>query len=165
MPWTDRVDEPGFVERFLAHHREARTGWEPDAWVLNLGTWAEGALAGSQSLRGQRENGVLVVDTGSWLGRAFQRRGYGTEMRAAVLELAFRGLGAVAATSGSLEGNVASARVSAKLGYEPAGEATLAPRGVPVREQRYRLPRARWRSPVPVEIEDLEPCLPLLGVT
>jgi len=165
VAWTDHAGEPEFVDMFLEHHRGARAAWDPDEWVLQLGTWAEGALGGSQALRGQREDGELIVDSGSWLGQAFQRRGYGTEMRAAVLELAFRGLGAVAATSGSLEGNVASARVSAKLGYEPDGEATLAPRGVPVRERRYRLPYERWRSPVPVEIENLEPCLQLFGVT
>jgi hypothetical protein len=37
-------------------------------------------------------------------------------MRAAVLFLAFDGLGAVAAESGALEGNDASSRVSGKLG-------------------------------------------------
>jgi hypothetical protein len=37
-------------------------------------------------------------------------------MRAAVLFLAFDGLGALAAESGALEGNDASSRVSGKLG-------------------------------------------------
>jgi RimJ/RimL family protein N-acetyltransferase len=53
---------------------------------------------------------------GSWPGRRYQRQGAGTEMRAAVLFLAFDGLGALAAESGALEGNDASSRVSGKLG-------------------------------------------------
>jgi RimJ/RimL family protein N-acetyltransferase len=84
-------------------------------------------------------------------------------MRAAMLALLFDGLGGEVATSGALEGNVASARVSAKLGYVEAGEGTASPRGVPVRQQLYRLERARWRPPFPVEIVGLEPCLPLFG--
>jgi RimJ/RimL family protein N-acetyltransferase len=82
-------------------------------------------------------------------------------MRTAMLELLFRGLGARAATSGALEGNVASERVSAKLGYVPAGEGTASPRGLPVRERKFRLERGSWRPSVPVEIDGLEPCLPL----
>ena len=87
---------------------------------------------------------MRTVETGSWLGRPYQRQGIGTEMRAGVLALAFDGLGAEIATSGAVEGNPASRRVSEKLGYEPNGEALLAPRGTPVVEQRYRLTRERW---------------------
>jgi hypothetical protein len=79
------------------------------------------------------------------------------------LELAFRGLGAEIAESGAMAGNIASTRVSEKLGYEIAGEGTRAPRGQPIGETKYRLRRERWRSPISVEIEALEPALPLFG--
>ena len=65
--------------------------------------------------------------TGSWLGASFQGHGYGTEQRAAVLELAFRGLGANAAISGALEHNIASQRVSTKLGYRQTGTSERSP--------------------------------------
>lgn len=84
-----------------------------------------------------------MVLTGSWLGQQFQGRGYGTEMRAAVPELAFTGLGAELAVSGALTGNAASARVSEKLGYVAEGERFVEPRGVAVRAQEYRLDRKR----------------------
>lgn len=45
-----------------------------------------------------------AVATGSWLGRQFQGRGVGKEMRAAALHLAFEGLGAEGAYSGGLRG-------------------------------------------------------------
>jgi len=104
-----------------------------------------------------------TVTTGSWLGATYQGRGIGTEMRVAVLELAFRGLGAVAATSGFLEGNRPSARVSEKLGYVETGIGEISPRGVPVPHHDLRLERRDWVAPFPVEISGVEAALPLLG--
>ena len=105
-----------------------------------------------------------TVETGSWLGSRYQRQGFGTEQRAAVLEFAFRGLGADAATTGPLFPNVASQRVSEKLAYRVVGTSELAPRGERVQHYDYRLERAEWRCPLPVEIETLEPALRLFGV-
>lgn len=108
---------------------------------------------------------LRTVETGSWLGLAHQGQGFGTEMRAAVLWLAFEGLGAQAALSGALEGNEASHRVSEKLGYEPNGEGPVAPRGIPVTEHHYLLRRERWqRDRVPVTIEHLDACLSMFGL-
>lgn len=59
--------------------------------------------------------------------------GPGTEMRAAILELAFSGLGAIADGSVAITGNVASARVSEKLGYTYAGERQHMRNGEPAR--------------------------------
>ena len=64
-----------------------------------------------------------VVSTGSWLGRDHQGRGAGKEMRAAVLHLAFAGLGAERAETAAFADNPASMRVTESLGYEPNGEA------------------------------------------
>jgi RimJ/RimL family protein N-acetyltransferase len=105
-----------------------------------------------------------TVGTGSWLGQRFQRQGVGTEMRAAVLELAFRGLGAENARSGAIDGNAASLRVSEKLGYRVIGRGTVEPRGVPAGHTDVELRREDWQPPVAVEIEGLGPCLPLFGL-
>jgi RimJ/RimL family protein N-acetyltransferase len=166
VAWTDAIGSPGFRDGFVAFHEAARTSWEPDRWSLLLGVWAGAELIGLQEIGANDFTRQRTVGTGSWLGRRFQGRGYGTEMRGAVLELAFGGLGADAAVSGALEGNIASARVSEKLGYLPEDERFVAPRAVPVREQRYRLSRDRWAAStrLPVQIAVLEPCLPLFGV-
>ncbi len=134
--------------------------------MLLFGVWSEGRPVGSQDLRAERFSDTRTVESGSWLGRRYQGQGYGTEMRVAVLELGFRGLGAQAAVSGSFEGNIASARVSEKLGYVASGEHFHEPRGVRVREQGFRLERETWLADErpPVEIVGLEPCLPLFGV-
>ena len=163
LAWTDRSGEPGFLDDFCAYHRQQRDHWSPEDWELALLVWCEGKLVGSQSLRGTDFARTHEVSTGSWLGASHQGRGIGTEMRAAVLELAFRGLGAEAATSGWLDGNAASGRVSEKLGYGATGIGEISPRGVPVAHHDVRLERAAWRCPVAVEIDGLEPALPLFG--
>jgi RimJ/RimL family protein N-acetyltransferase len=158
-PWTDRAHLPEFGNEFVAHHEEQLAEWDPKAWALNLITFYEERPVGSQSLRAEDFAATRVADTGSWLGQAFQRQGIGTEMRAAVLEFAFRGLGARAVTSGAMEHNLASVRVSEKLGYREVGEKTVLPRGEPVRERLFRLERGRWRCPIAVEIEGLTPAV------
>ncbi|RDI74063.1 Acetyltransferase [Gaiella occulta] len=164
VAWSDGIGSPSFLDEFVAFHREQLGAWRPHDWSLNLLVWHGDELVGSQSLRAELFAEEREVATGSWLGRAFQRRGLGTEMRAAVLELAFRDLGAQAATSAWLEGNEASRRVSARLGYSETHTTVSSPRGVPVVAHTVRLERSSWRCPVPVRSEGLPACLPLFGL-
>lgn len=87
-------------------------------------------------------------------------------MRAAVLHLAFAGLGAEFATSGAYEHNPASLAVSRKLGYLPDGTERHLVRGTPAVLHRLRLDRMTWDEvrAVPVEIEGLQPCWPYFGL-
>jgi RimJ/RimL family protein N-acetyltransferase len=144
VAWTDRAGKPGFLESFLDHHVGLMRDWSPENWFLELSVWAEGEPMGFQSMRAKGFAEARRVETGSWLGQRFQGKGYGTEMRAAVLDLAFLGLGAVAAESGYAEDNLQSKGVSAKLGYEPAGEGWESPRGERVRHLKLALTAARW---------------------
>ena len=162
VAWTD---EPYSEEWVVAFHRQQRESWRPDAWDLELGVWTNGELGGVQAVYAKDFPERRTVGTGSWLGRRFQRFGLGTEMRTAVLELAFRGLGAELARSGAIDGNVASMRVSEKLGYRIVGTGTVSPRGVEVVHTDVGLRREDWRPPVEVEIEALGTCLPLFGVS
>lgn len=165
VPWTDRADESTFVEESVAYHEAALADWQPGGWSLNLLTFFGGHPIGSQGMRAENFAEQRVVDTGSWLGRRFQGQGLGTEMRAAVLELAFRELEAEAATSGSVFGNESSKRVSEKLGYTVVGTSTIAPRGEPVQKYDLRIRREDWRCPFDVWLEGIEACLPLFGAS
>lgn len=158
VPWTDGVGEPGFLEDFVAYHEGKLAEWSPDAWALGLLVWEHGRLVGTQEVYATEFARRRGAGSGSWLGRAFQGRGIGTEMRAGILELAFAGLGAAFAESDWLEGNEASRRVSEKLGYRDAELIEASPRGDPVPQHRVRLDRADWRSPFAVVIEGLDPC-------
>ncbi len=165
VPWTDAPPEER-ARSTVQYHWLQWGAWQPDSWALNLVADAGGAIVGMQGLSG-RDFGVLrEVSTGSWLGLRHQGRGIGTEMRAAVLHLAFAGLGAEWATSGAYEDNVASLAVSRKLGYGPDGIERHVVRGRPAVLVRLRLHRAAWEAArtVPVEIEGLEPCFPHFGV-
>ena len=164
VAWTDRAGKPGFIEESIEVHEGRIRAWEPGDWTLNLIAFHRGRPIGVQSVRGERFEERRVADTGSWLGRAYQGQGLGTEMRAAALHLAFEGLGAEVATSGAIDGNPQSLGVSRKLGYEIVGAHTVSPRGVPVEHLDLELRRESFRSPVPVEVVGLEPLLPFFGV-
>ena len=165
VAWTDRSGDEGFVESFVEFHEAALRDWRPEKWTLNLLVFTGGRPVGSQTIAAANFASTRTVATGSWLGKQFQRQGLGTEMRIAVLELAFRELGALAATSGAIVGNQTSKRVSDKLGYTIAGTSTVSPRGEPLLHYDLMIERDAWASPVPVEIVGLHGCLALFGLT
>ncbi len=163
VPW-DELSSPAFERQFLTYWWRTRGGWKPDDWTLGLAVVADGAPIGIQDLTARDFEHRRSVLTGSWLGVDHQRRGYGTEMRAAVLWLAFEELGALAAESGYVDGNEASARVSEKLGYRPNGQRLVAPKGSPVTEHLVRATPQTWRRDlVPVRIDGLDACRGLFG--
>jgi RimJ/RimL family protein N-acetyltransferase len=165
VPWTDRP--PAEVARsVIQHHWQQLGNCSPQDWSLNLTVFREGVVVGQQSV-GARDFAITrEVQTGSWLGQRHQGQGIGTEMRAAVLHLAFDGLGAQEAVSSALPDNVASHAVSRKLGYQPDGINRRVIRAEVAIEHRLRLNRAAWQQhrTVPVTIDNLGPCLPLLGI-
>lgn len=163
VPW-DELPSPAFERQFLLHWWRVRGTWSPDDWTLGLAVLAEGRPIGVQDVMARDFAHRRTVATGSWLGLERQGQGYGTEMRAAVLWLAFQELGALVAESGYVDGNEASARVSGKLGYLGNGERLVAPKGMPVTEHELRVTPETWRRElVAVSVEGMEPCRGLFG--
>ena len=164
VPWTDGT--PTEVARATMQFQWRTWGqWTPDNWLLGFVTVCDGEVIGTQGLDARDFTTLREVGTGSWLGRAHHGRGYGTEMRAAVLELAFTGLGAQWATSEAFADNAASYGVSRKLGYVDDGIARHTVRGQAVVGRRLRLDVEGWAATrtVDVRIEGLAPCLPMFG--
>jgi RimJ/RimL family protein N-acetyltransferase len=164
VPWT-RAEPPQLQRDALRYWWGQRASWQPDDWTLTMAVLVDGEVVGVQDL-GARDFAVTrSVSTGSWLGRHHQGRGIGTEMRAAILHLAFAGLGAETAESGAFEDNPASLAVSAKLGYEANGVRIHAREGRPAREVRLALSRARWedRRRSDIGIDGLDHCLDWFG--
>jgi RimJ/RimL family protein N-acetyltransferase len=160
----DTLPSPAFERQFLRYWWQVRGGWTPGEWTLGLAAFAAGVPIGVQDVTARDFGGRRTVATGSWLGLAHQRQGYGTEMRAAVLWLAFEELGALAAESGFVEGNASSGRVSEKLGYQPNGVRLVAPRDTPVTEHLVRVTPETWRRDlVPVTVEGMDACRGLFG--
>jgi RimJ/RimL family protein N-acetyltransferase len=94
----------------------------------------------------------------------YQRQGIGAEMRAAVLQFAFDHLGARRARTSAFTDNVASNRVSRRLGYRADGSETLARRGQPADLVRFVLEPAWFVRPGwTLEVSGVAGCLGLLG--
>lgn len=118
--------------------------WTVDHWRLPLGVWLDGEPVGFQELEAERFGLLRTVETSSWLVPGRRGLGLGTEMRAAVLALAFEHLGAEVATSGAWEDNAGSLGVSRSLGYEANGEVRHVHHDRVGVMRRVRLPRSSW---------------------
>src|SRR5437764_2236313 len=88
FPWTDKPS-PRFEREFAQFHWGLRSNWRPDTWELELMVVVDGHPIGDQGILARDFTSTRLVNTGSWLGREFQGKGYGKEMRQAVLALAF----------------------------------------------------------------------------
>ncbi len=165
VPWTD-VPPDQRSRCVLQFHWRQWAGWSPQDWTLNLVVDIGGTIVGTQGVTGRDFAVLREVSTGSWLGQRHQRQGIGTEMRAAVLQLAFAGLEAEYATSDAFTDNAASLGVSRKLGYAFDGIYRQVIRGRPATQHRLRLDRAGWQAhrPVDVEITGLAECRPDFGL-
>jgi RimJ/RimL family protein N-acetyltransferase len=162
-PWTDA--DPRYLGRgTVQFYWGQRARFAPESWALNFLVRHEGRVLGVQAVEA-RDFGILrTVDTGSWLGLPHQGRGFGSEMRAAVLQFAFDHLGAVEATSGAFADNPASLRVSERLGYRRNGTKRHLRRGEPATEVLLRLtPEDFVRPGWTVQVDGLDACRGLLG--
>ncbi len=137
-------DPDSRTEKWLRAIWRARGRVEPDFWRLHLVVVVDGTPAGMQDLIGLDFDTYGTVTTFSWLGADVRGRGFGHEMRAAALHLAFEGLGASEAASEAFLDNVGSNRVSEALGYERNGLEWATRRGAPAQLQRWRLTRDQW---------------------
>lgn len=163
-PWTDQP--PAAQARHVIQEHWRRLGtWDPEDWALELAVFHEGRPVGLQDMRAEEFAIRREVITGSWLGLEYQGRGFGTEMRAAVLHLAFAELGCQSATTMSFDDNAASLGVSGKFGYRPDGITRDVLDGKVVVSQRLRLFRDEWEAGdrAPVTVAGVLPCLELFG--
>ncbi|GAA2411349.1 GNAT family protein [Actinomadura vinacea] len=157
VPWTD-LPPAERARGLMQFHWRHLANWSPQDWNLQLGVFVDDHIVGVQGIMARDFTILREVSTGSWLGQRYQGQGIGTEMRAAVLELAFTGLGADSAVTAALTDNAASAAISRKLGYQPNGIVRTRVRDTLGHEQRFKLDRDRWQQhrTAPVQIHDLE---------
>jgi RimJ/RimL family protein N-acetyltransferase len=139
--------------------------WSPDDWALPFVVRLAGRVVGAQWLEGPDWRADRTVDSSSWLVAEARGRGLGTQMRAAVLALAFGPLHAQAAISSAVVGNASSLGVSRSLGYHDTHRSVLEHSGETL--QHVRLERATWDASGRsrhVVIEGMNPALPLFGL-
>jgi RimJ/RimL family protein N-acetyltransferase len=141
--------------------------WQPSAWLLGFVVLSGGQIVGFQELEGNDFVLLRTVDTSSFLIPSVRGRGFGKQMRRAVLTLAFGPLQAAAAITSAWHDNHASLGVSRALGYQPNGESRHARDDGADIMVHLRLRREDWLAAdlgVGVEISGFEPCRFLFGV-
>jgi RimJ/RimL family protein N-acetyltransferase len=146
---------------------QAFGNWRPESWTVPFLVFRGGELIGQPVLEGEDFGRLRTVDSSSLLATRARGKGYGKQMRDAVLSLAFGPLEAATAITSTWQDNHASLGVSAALGYLPNGQ-QLHRRGDGTDVMIHlRLSRDDWltrRDRPRVEITGFEPCRPLFDL-
>lgn len=152
---------------------KARGTWRPESWALSFGVFHAGELIGSQGLEGDDFPTLRTVDSSSFLRVDARGRGWGKQMRRAVLALAFGPLDAQYAITSAWHDNAESLGVSRSLGYEDNGverhrrEGRTGPDDLVDDMVHLRLTRDRWAShggTDGIAVDGVEPCRPFFGL-
>lgn len=164
-PMSFYEDDPDVrVAKWLRAIWRRRGTVDADAWRLHFVVMLGGRPVGEQTLTGVNFSVLGTVTTFSWLSVDERGRGLGHEMRAAILHLAFAGLGAKEAGSDAFVDNHSSNAISRDLGYAPNGSEWATRRGEPALLNRWRLTRDTWeqRRRSDIQLHNLEACHALL---
>jgi RimJ/RimL family protein N-acetyltransferase len=155
------------VAKWLRAIWRRRGAVDPDFWRLYFVVMVDGHPVGEQTLSGVQFPALGTVTTFSWLSVDLRGRGIGREMREAILQFAFDGLGAKEAASDAFVDNQGSNAVSRRLGYQPNGVDWGTRRGEPALLNRWRLDRAGWepRRRDDIKLHGVEACHALLPLT
>jgi len=166
LPWTD-APSPELERNAMQWYWRARAAVSATHFHLELAAIIDGVVCGSISVGGDAFPILREGGTGSWLGREFQGRGIGTEIRRGALHLLFAGLDAQRAHTLAFEDNAASLGVTRKLGYRETGEQWKVRRGEPARAIAFEMTRDHWEQHLrtdDITIDGLTDALPLLGL-
>lgn len=157
-PWTQLPPEELSLNMTRFHWTQ-RAESVPGSWRVNFLIRLDGTVIGSQSVHARQFPVTRSISTGSWLGRKYQGRGFGAEMRAAVLMFAFDHLGATEARSAAYADNAPSNAVSAKLGYIADGTQRQPVSGRLATEVRLLLTPERFIRPTwELDVAGLDLC-------
>ncbi|MEM9513989.1 MAG: GNAT family protein [Actinomycetota bacterium] len=170
-PWDDpspfyEPDPERRVQLWMRAIWRARGTVRADLWRLAFVVFVDGSPVGQQDLTGHDFDDFGSVETTSWVSSEYRRRGIGTEMRAAILHLAFEGLGAREAHSEGAVDNLGSNLVSERLGYGRNGVSWATHQGEPRLGQRWRLVREDWeaRRRDDIDLRGTDECRRALGI-
>jgi RimJ/RimL family protein N-acetyltransferase len=165
FPWsTAPVGQLG--RNTAAYHWGKRATFAPDDFCLDLAVLLDGRVIGAQGVAAKHFPVTRTGETGSWLGREFQGRGLGTEMRRAFCELLFDHLGFEEITSAAFLDNPASLGVSRKVGYRPTAVSRIKRREgeLALNQGLVLTPETLVRGEVPVVVTGAEAVRSFIGL-
>jgi RimJ/RimL family protein N-acetyltransferase len=154
------------VRKWLQGVWRGRGSVTADFWRLHFVVLVQGRPVGMQDLIGDQFGTYGSVVSFSWLDSDLRRQGYGTEMRHAILHLAFEGLGASEAATEAFQDNPGSNGVSRSVGYRENGVLWATRRGEPGLMQRWRITRQGWEGHrrSDIELRGSAECKEVLGL-
>jgi RimJ/RimL family protein N-acetyltransferase len=167
VPWS-QAPSPELERNTLQYYWRCRADTSPASWNLQFAVVVDGEVVGTTGLMTHDFPITRSFETGSWLGRAHQGRGLGTELRVAALHLGFLAFDALLATTGAFDDNAPSLGVTRKLGYTPNGVAHHARTGTLGRIEHFRMDREHFLAHVrrdDIEIAGDEAARDLLGIS
>ncbi|KUM29828.1 hypothetical protein AQ436_09280 [Arthrobacter sp. EpRS66] len=142
-PWTDLPANKRAL--YVMQQRWGRKStWKIESWALEFGVFLGSQPVGIATLKAHNFPVLREVKTESWLGLEFHRQGIGTEVRKAILALAFEELGADSALTEVFQDNAGSQGVSRLLGYVHDGISRDVLDGHVVISDRLRLDSSNW---------------------
>ena len=158
---------PGFVDDFVAFHWRRFDAWSPRAsGNSSLASGRRTSRSGCRRSWGTTSLARSVQDRFAGSRCSFTAAGYGTEMRAAILELAFHGgLGRRGRTL-LARGAEASLRISRSWAMSRTVRIWIEVAASVDSTARCGCTRDRWtdHERISVRISGLEPCFPLFGL-
>ncbi|CAA0133713.1 Putative succinyl-CoA transferase [Mycolicibacterium vanbaalenii] len=164
-PWTD-VAPPQLQWNSLRYFWRCRAETTFESWHLNFAVHEHRNVVGTCTVDGTQFPSIRTAGTGSWLGRRYQGRGLGREMRQAALHLIFAGLDGERATTRAWHDNIASLRVTRSLPYTEDGAGKEPRRDHVDTMLSFSMTRARWEKVHrnDIEISGLGPTREFLGL-
>lgn len=166
LPWSD-AESPQLERNTMQFYWRCRAETSPNAWSVNLATIVEGRVVGSTALETTNFPTLREFGTGSWLGREFQGKGIGKEMRVATLHLGFLGFGGEHATTAAWPDNAPSLGVTRSLGYASNGTRRALRRKEAGVMHEFEMSRSDFVSRLQrddVTLHGVAECLSLLGL-
>lgn len=145
IPWTD-LPSPQMEQEAMRFYARTRAETRPAHWTLQFAIVHDGAVIGSTDIGADEFPLLRHVTTGSWLGKEFQGRGLGKELRMAALTLGFEGFDAAFALTSAWHDNAPSLGVTTSLGHAREGSRRALRRTVPDELICFRMPRDQWAS-------------------
>lgn len=166
-PWTD-AEPPELQRNTVRYFWRCRAETTTADWHLNLAARDhDGTLLGVCTLSAAHFPTTRTVTTGSWIGRRYQGRGLGREMRQAALHLIFAGLHGEVAATRAWHDNAASLGVTRSLPYTEKAPVREPRRGRPDTMLVFTMDRRQWQTVgrSDIRVGGVEPVRDFLGIT
>jgi len=145
VPWTDAVS-PELERNTVQYFRQTRAEVSTEHWDVPMAVIVGDDAVGVGTVTADGFPARRTVSTGSWLGRRYQGRGLGREMRTAALQLIFAGFDADVATTRAWHDNAASLGVTRSLPYVQTGSSRRSRRGVFDTMLEFTMTRDQWET-------------------